>query len=313
MKVDELARLVDTVRQSVRKEPSPEEKQAKLIEALRELWDDVVHPVVQNLRGFVQPGSRIWWCPTMLFNFLPLHAAGEYRHGGKSLSQLFVSSYTPSITALIRARRRHDKFLPVPFAAIGQNQPEGVPFILDSVEPELDLVQTLLPPAPTVSFTKVTSEESTKQRALRTLQDNTWIHFACHGTQNVVEPFKSAFLMRDQPLSLHDITQTDLSRHNFAFLSACETAVGDMKTPDEVIHLAAGLQFAGVKSVIGTFWSVDDSTVQRLVEAFYKDLCADGKMNSKRAARALHRAVHSLASEEGIPFDQRIVFMHIGS
>ncbi|KAG1857353.1 CHAT domain-containing protein [Suillus subalutaceus] len=118
--------------------------------------------------------------------------------------------------------------------------------------------------------------------------------------------------MCDQPLSLLDITQTDLSRHEFAFLSACETAVGDHDTPDEVIHLAAGLQFAGVKSVVGTLWNVNDSTVQRLVEAFYKNLCGDGKMNSKRAARALHQVVHSLARDKDMPLDQRIVFMHIG-
>ncbi|KAG1818136.1 CHAT domain-containing protein [Suillus subaureus] len=73
-----------------------------------------------------------------------------------------------------------------------------------------------------------------------------------------------------------------ISRHRFAFLSACETAVGVPGTPDEVIHLAAGLQFAGIKSIVGSLWKVNDSTVQRLVEAFYKNLCGDGKMNSKR-------------------------------
>ncbi|KAG2342069.1 hypothetical protein BDR05DRAFT_949327 [Suillus weaverae] len=150
------------------------------------------------------------------------------------------------------------------------------------------------------------------QRATCALRDNNWFHFACHGTQNLDEPFNSAFLMRDQPLSLLDITQMDLSRHQFAFLSACETAVGDSKTPDEVIHLAAGLQFAGVENVVGTLWEVEDSTVRRLVEAFYKNLCGDGTMNSKRAARALHRAVQSLACDKDIPLDQRIVFMHIG-
>ncbi|KAG1796078.1 CHAT domain-containing protein, partial [Suillus plorans] len=108
------------------------------------------------------------------------------------------------------------------------------------------------------------------------------------------------------------ITQTDLSRHQFAFLSACETAVGVLSTPDEVIHLAAGLQFAGVKSVVGTLWKVNDSTMQRLVEAFYKNFCGDGTMNSKRAARALHRAVQSLACDTDIPLDQHIVFVHIG-
>jgi CHAT domain-containing protein len=310
--ITKLQQLVATLRQTVQRDIGPKEPQGKLIAVLRELWADVVCPVVENLDRLALRPSRILWCPTSFFNFLPLHAAGEYRRGGKNLSKLFISSYTPSLTALIRARTNRDRSQTAPFAAIGQNHPAGFKFPLEAVEPELELVRSLLPPAPTVSFTKVTSVESTKSRALGTLRDNHWIHFACHGTQNLTEPFKSAFLMRDQPLNLLDITQTDLSRHQFAFLSACETAVGNFETPDEVIHLAAALQFAGVKSVIGTFWSVQDSTVQRLVEAFYTNFCGDGKMNSKRAARALHMAVQSLANDKDIALDQRVVFMHIG-
>ncbi|KAG1890193.1 CHAT domain-containing protein [Suillus subluteus] len=220
-----------------------------------------------------------------LFNFLPLHAAGEYRRHGQFLSQLHISSYTPSLTALIKARR-HDRSPSVSFAAIGQNLPANASFTLDCVEPELELVQSLLPPPPTVSFTKITS--------------------------NYKDPFNLALLMHDQPLSLLDMTQTDLSRHEFAFLSACETAAGDHDSPDEAIHLAAGLQFAGVKSVIGTLWKVNDSTVPRLVEAFYKNFCGDGTMNSKRAAQVLHQAVQLLACDMDMLLDQRIVFIHIG-
>ncbi|KAG1727982.1 TPR-like protein [Suillus lakei] len=284
-----------------------------LKKALMELWDDVVRPVVDNLGEFAQRGSRIWWCPTSVFNSLPLHAAGAYRPGEPLLSYLYISSYTPSLAALIKARKSYDRSLPVPFAAIGQNLPAGHSVPLDGVEPELDLVRSLMPPPPTVSFTKITSDDATKSRALRALRDNTWLHFACHGTQNYKEPFKSAFLMRDQPLSLFDITQMDLSRHEFVFLSACDTAVGDRSMPDEAIHLAAGLQFAGVQSVVGTLWKVNDSTVEHLVKAFYRNLCGDGKMNSKRTARALHRAVQSLASDKSIPLEQRILFIHIAS
>ncbi|KAG1767672.1 CHAT domain-containing protein [Suillus occidentalis] len=311
--LEKLTSLVLVLREAIGKDAGPIGNQIALIKGLRKLWVDVVRPVAENLGGFARRGSRIWWCPTLLFNFLPLHAAGEYRANGESLSQQYISSYTPSLTALMRARRSHERSPSVPFAAIGQNCPAGAPFTLDCVEPELDLVRSLLPPPLTVSFTKITSVDATKSRALHALQDNTWLHFSCHGTQNFNDPFKSAFLMRDQPLSLIDITQMDLSLHQFAFLSACETAVGDFATPDEVIHLAAGLRFAGVKSVIGTLWKVTDSTVQRLVEAFYKNLCEDGKMNSKRAAQALHQAVHSLARDKDMPLDQRIVFMHIGA
>ncbi|KAG1848060.1 CHAT domain-containing protein [Suillus subalutaceus] len=284
-----------------------------LTTALTELWDEVVRLVVENLGGFARPGSQIWWCPMSVFNFLPLHAAGQYWKDGQFLSQFYISSYTPLLIVLIKARR-HNRSLSVSFAAIGQDHPAGASHTLECVEPELELVRSLLPPPPTVSFTKITSVDATKSRALCALQENTWLHFLCHGTQNFDEPFNSAFLMRDRPLSLLDITQIqmDLSQHQFAFLSACETAVGDFKTPDEVIHLAAGLQFVGVKSVVGTLWTVDDDTVQCLVEAFYKNFCGDGKMNSKRAARALHKAVQSLACDKDMSLEQRIVFVHIG-
>ena len=35
-------------------------------------------------------------------------------------------------------------------------------------------------------------------------------------------------------------------------------------------------------------------------------------MHSKGAARALHKAVQSLANDKDVPLDQRILFMHIG-
>ncbi|KAG1880056.1 CHAT domain-containing protein [Suillus subluteus] len=225
-------------------QPSVPGEKGKLVEALRELWVEIMHPVVENLSKFAKPGSRIWWCPTSFFNFMPLHAAGEYRRGGKSLAQLYISSYTPSLTVLIKARRRHDQPLPMLFATI--------------------------------------------------------------------EPFKSVFLMCDELLSLLDITQMDLSSHSFAFLSACETAVSNFHPPDEVIHLVPALQFAGVNSVVRTLWEVNDIAVQHLVKAFYEKFCGDGTMNSKRTARALYRAVQSLADDKDMPLDQRIVFVHIG-
>ncbi|KAG1799048.1 CHAT domain-containing protein [Suillus plorans] len=229
---EKLRRLVLALQMAINKEAGPKGSQPALTKALRELWDGVVCPVVRSLGGFAQRGSRIWWCLTTFFNFLPLHAAGEYRANGESLSQQYISSYTPSLTALIKARR-HVRSPSVSFAAIGQNLPAGALFALDGVEPELELVRSLLPSS--VSFTKVTSVDATKSRALHALQDNTWLHFACHGTQRFDKPFNSAFLMRDQPLSLLDITQMDLSQHQFAFLSACETALGEPTTPDEVI------------------------------------------------------------------------------
>ncbi|KAG1727986.1 CHAT domain-containing protein [Suillus lakei] len=288
-----LLTLVPALHRARNQGASPKGNQPALTKALRELWDDVVCPVVEKLRD--------------LHHKIPGYG-GAQRPSSISFPCTLLAS-TGNMDGLAEAISGPCQCPLLPLVRISQPVIHSLWMVWSL---SWNWCGVFYPPSPTVSFTKLTSADATKSRALHTLRDNTWLHFACHGTQKHQEPFKSAFLMRDQPLSLLDITQMDLSRHEFAFLSACETAVGDFASPDEVVHLAAGLQFAGVKSVVGTLWKVNDATVQRLVEAFYKNLCGDGKMNCKRAARALHQAVQSLACDKDIPLDQRIVFMHIG-
>ena len=76
---------------------------------LRKLWDQIVSPIVDCLQTTHPPQSesRIWWSPTGKFSELPLHAAGPFRKGQRNLPDLYISSYTPTLTALIRAKR-HD-------------------------------------------------------------------------------------------------------------------------------------------------------------------------------------------------------------
>ncbi|KIJ58089.1 hypothetical protein HYDPIDRAFT_34504, partial [Hydnomerulius pinastri MD-312] len=212
-------------------------------EIMDKLWQNVIRPVVRELKKIAKKDSRIWWCPTLYFTSFPLHSAGN-----GALSKLFVSSYTPSLRALIKARTYPKTTSDVQFAAIGQAKPLFASWKpLKCVDSEVEEIEKLLPKPP-VLFTKLTSSESTKQQALRTIQDHQWFHLSCHGNQDLGEPFKSHFAMRDGPLSLLDIIDADISGHEFAFLSACQTAMGDLSSPDEVIHLAAGLQFMGVKS-----------------------------------------------------------------
>ncbi|KAF8840462.1 TPR-like protein [Paxillus ammoniavirescens] len=240
---------------------SPEESLKKFVIVLRELWKEVVFPVVTQLKAVVEKGSRIWWCPTSIFTSFPLHAAGEYRPGKSNLSQNYISSYTPTLMALVKARKnaRTGNASRISFAAIGQAQPGRQWALLPFVEQELDSVERSVP-ASLTTLTKLTSSLSTREAASWALQNNRWVHIACHGQQHFEEPFKSSFAMRDGPLSLLDIIGLDLSHHEFAFLSACKTAMGDSTFPDEVIHLAAGLQFTGVKSVVGTLWQCRNST-----------------------------------------------------
>ncbi|KAG1824718.1 CHAT domain-containing protein, partial [Suillus subaureus] len=139
--------------------------------------------------------------------------------------------------------------------------------------------------------------KATQAGALDALQQNTWVHLACHGKQDHEQPYNSYFAMRAKPLTLLDIMENNSPQAEFAFLSACHTPVGDEETPDEAIHLAAGLQFSGFKSVIGTLWAVNDVLAKHVVEAFYENMFGDledGVMDCMKAAWTLDNAADAV-------------------
>ncbi|KAG1841740.1 CHAT domain-containing protein [Suillus tomentosus] len=283
--------------------------QLKLIGILRKLWNRVVDPIVQALReSNVSPASRIWWCPTAEFTLLPLHAAGPYERKKKNLSDIYISSYTPTLTTLIRARQQVSRDgTSQHFVAVGQANPVNGRE-LKCVASELAAVAEHVPP--TVSFTSLEDAEATVENALKKLDNNQWLHLACHGMPKRKQPFESSFAMRDGPLMIKDIIRSNWQNPQFAFLSACHTTVGDEKSPDESIHLAAAMQFCGFRSVIGSMWSVDDEVARQVVSAFYSNFIDDSKrLDCTRAAVALHKSVKSLRKE--IPLEQQIVFVHI--
>ncbi|KAG1847806.1 CHAT domain-containing protein [Suillus tomentosus] len=300
---------------------NPRESRTDLIVLSRIIWDQIMLPIVNVLEHVLKlkRRSRIWLCPTAAFTSIPLHAAHPFQtkadRSGKEpcLEDLYICSYTPTLSALIRSRQLMKKRAPPSFVAIGQGQPgAGKGKALLAVDGELELVHKLVPA--TVNRTTISGDEATRAGALSALQENTWVHLACHGKQDSKQPYDSHFVMRDEHLTLLDIMERHVPQAEFAFLSACHTAVGDEETPDEVIHLAAGLQFSGFKSVIGTLWEVDDSVAKHVVEAFYGymfgDLKDGGVMDCTKAAWALNCATHSVKTK--VPLEQRMVFVHIG-
>jgi CHAT domain-containing protein len=298
--------------QSLSKKFGSYDTQHKLVGILRKLWHDIVDPIVQALGASnVHPGSRIWWCPTAEFTLLPLHAAGAYEKKRDSLPYIYISSYTPTLATLVRARQQVSRDAsPQYFVAIGQGNPDGGK-PLKCVAPELAVVAQRLAPIVS-SFTSLEDGDATVKAAVDVLNHNQWLHLACHGMPNRKQPFESSFAMRDGPLMIKDIIRSDWQNPEFAFLSACHTTVGDEKSLDESIHLAAAMQFSGFRSVIGSMWSVDDEVAQEVVSAFYGNLVdGSGRLDCTRAAMALHKAVKKLR-RNNVPLEQQIVFVHIG-
>ncbi|KIJ61211.1 hypothetical protein HYDPIDRAFT_138045 [Hydnomerulius pinastri MD-312] len=293
-----------------------------LVSDLRYVWRSVVSPVVEELETIYPTGlgGRIWWCPAAKLSTLPLHAAGPYRRGEKNLSALYISSYTPSLSALIRARgkqkvvttngtvdqRHFPSLILIGQAAPGLSQGQE----LQNVDKELMAIRSVLPE--TMPLDRLVGDLATDEGVVGALRAHNWVHLACHGSQDLTRPFDSSFAMKNGPLTLLRIIQAKFDNPELAFLSACHTAVGDKSTPDEVIHLAAAMQFAGFRSVIGTMWGVDDSFVHHTVTAFYRNMFrGTEKPDFRRSAECLNKATRDVL--EVVPIDQRIVFIHIGA
>ncbi|KAG1776389.1 CHAT domain-containing protein [Suillus placidus] len=298
---------------------NPAESRTDLIVLLRIVWDEIMLPIVNVLENVLElkRRSRIWLCPTAAFTSIPLHAANPFqtradRSKEPCLEDIYICSYTPTLSALIRSRQMMKKRVTPSFVAIGQGQPgAGKGKALSAVDSELELVHKLVPE--TATRTTISGDAATRAGALEGLEENTWVHLACHGKQDPAQPYDSHFVMRDEHLTLLDIMDKHIPHAEFAFLSACHTAVGDEKTPDEVIHLAAGLQFSGFKSVVGTLWEVDDAVAKHVVEAFYTYMFHPkevGVMDPTKAAWALNCATHAVKTK--VPLEQRMVFIHIG-
>ena len=250
---------------------------------------------------------RIWWCATGPLAFLPIHAAGIYGTGaGERLSDYVVSSYTPTLTAILDTS---PPIAPHDFKILTVAQP-STPYAtsIPGTKAEIEEVEAIAGIGRTVSLT---SEHATVARVVQEMRVTDWVHLACHGQQRTGDPMKSGLLLHDRILELSEIVKLALTRADFAFLSACQTATGDEKVADESVHLAAGMFMAGYRSVIATMWSINDNDAPRIARDVYQRILKDGQPNRKEAAHALHDAVKRLR-ESGATFVSWVPFIHIG-
>ncbi|KAJ7870084.1 CHAT domain-containing protein, partial [Mycena olivaceomarginata] len=199
---------------------------------------------------------RLWWCPTGPFSFLPIHAAGIY---GKDMtdcvSDYVVSSYTPTLTAMLGPPSHAAPAFKI--TAVLQPNTKGC-------DPLPGALQEL----------KRFKRECSRSGLLRcancadSSQESSIAHFACHGIQDLKQPLDSGLMLRDgERLKVLELMRRPEGGNAFevpktmalGFLSACETAKGDRTVPDEAMHLAATLLFAGFRGVVATMWFVDFS------------------------------------------------------
>ena len=256
---------------------------------------------------------HIWWCPTGPLTFLPIHTAGLYDQAspGHNILDFAVSSYTPTVTALLEASRETPKMFKG-LLGVSQSATPGQTK-LPNADKELDVIRQF---DSSLNVHSLQGESATVDRVLEGMEDGSWVHLACHAFQHPFSPTKSALCLYNGDLTLSKIITKSFPNADFAFLSACQTATGDKNLPDEAVHLAAGMLAAGYRSVIATMWSIRDNDAPLIAAEVYPCLVCGPAPDSTMAAHALHHAVKKLREKlekTGNPaFLSWVPFIHVG-
>ena len=230
------------------------------------------------------------------------------------ISDYCVPSYTPTIGALLNARR-HISTIPAADAKI-LLAAVSKPFKwarLHFVAAEIESIRTAIPSHVPVDFLGDFQCPEVKRTAmpttnaiLRKLPEATVLHLACHGHQDRHNPLDSGFVMQDSMLTVAKLMALDLDKAFLAFLSACETAKGDQAQPDQAIHLAATMLFVGFRSVVGTMWYVDFmllTVAMKEVTSFDRSMDdIDGPTVAKIVYEELYRAGAEMLDLDTIPY-----------
>ncbi|KAF8444005.1 hypothetical protein L210DRAFT_3105868 [Boletus edulis BED1] len=193
---------------------------------LAPLWKSIVEPVMDAL-AFSTPGdlSRIFWCPTGPFVFLPIHAAGlydaEYSAPGHKVFDFVVSSYVPTLSILAPSRNIHvahnDDFC---LLAVRQPPTDGQLSRLPGVHTELKHIKEVITNSAS-ACTFLEPSVGTVEEALGLMKEADWVHFACHGIQDAKHPTDSGLcLANERRLKISDMIGLSRSR-GWACLSLC--------------------------------------------------------------------------------------------
>jgi len=280
---------------------SPTKQQ--MLEWLQWLWNVMAGPILDEL-GFREAVTtddwpRICWIPTGPLCMLPIHAAGYHcEMGSRTVLDRVISSYSPSVKALLYARRneaRQSKHTVSDKAVIVSMETTPKCTKLAFARKEIIELDSLLPS----SIPRVVLHKPKKEEVLASLSGCSIFHFAGHSHSHPSDPSKSTLLMSDwqkNPFTVKDFSTLKYHQNPplLAYLSACSTADNrDYKLLDEGIHLMGACQLAGFRHVIGSLWEVSDKHCVDVAREVYSTMIEAG-MSRESVSLGLHHAILNL-------------------
>ena len=146
-------------------------------------------------------------------------------------------------------------------------------------------------------------DQATKSAVLAGLPNCSLFHIACHGTFVRNRPDLSGLILlpdddRRELLSFVDLAKLDLTSVQHATLSSCWSADNFILPGRWIISLPEALNRAGVRSVLASFWKVDDQFAISFMTRFFQYLNKHGRGEALRLTQCdcLQRKLAGIAS-----------------
>ncbi|MDJ0534392.1 MAG: CHAT domain-containing protein [Xenococcaceae cyanobacterium MO_207.B15] len=255
------------------------------------------------IRSLKEKYSQITLIPHLYLHLLPLHAFPLT--DGKCLLDHFEQvKYAPSCQLLQLIKNRPPQGFTNLFGI--QNPTQDLRY----TDIEVETISQIFKPHDDLLIKEEATKTALKEKPL---EKQHYSHFSCHGYFNFNKPLDSALILAgakveqngnrtlpnqlneeslpekfirssegetidlEKCLTLGDVFELDLRQCRLVTLSACETAITDIKsTSDEYISLPSGFLFAGACNVVATQWTVNDLSTAILMIKFYQLHKIDG-------------------------------------
>jgi len=243
--------------------------------ASQELYKLLIEPVLPYIKT-----KLIIISPDSVLNYLPFEALEK---NGRYLIEDYAIAYAPSASVLKicmdRNRNRREKVL-----AFGNPNLKNPAFRLVHAEDEVNSLKGLFP-----QVDVYTGDGATESVLKEHGGEYDILHFACHGELNLDEPMLTSLRLapdqeNDGYLHAGEVFDYDLSA-SLVVLSACNSALGELTSGNELMGLTRSFLYAGVPSIIASLWTVDDRSTAYLMQEFYRNLGTMDKAEALRQAK----------------------------